>query len=877
MVDFSHEASTRKGHIVAHEDDGATFAQPFVSQYVVAPASPGDDTNQALARSRSRYRRRENSNSNNNLRSTARTTDEHDQLPEEVEVQEEVDVVESSPMSPARLSNQSQIERRPSSARYRERDAVARRQSQRHSAGNQVKRAEPSPPGYRESLTPPMQAGTHHDRRVDSAEIEWSKEDSKQQQLGEQYSRRREPEARSPGVSSPLNKYLEPPPVEIRATKSMSSLRKHFGNDDDMEAGCFGLFKRKRGDATTQMEQREAARPSTGRTPPNGRSSSGGAGIDAPVSAVNAGDRHVLVECGKSKNIFPITPTTTSVDIIKSAAASMRERIDVRSAVLLESFGTVGVQRPLRRYEHIRDVMNSWDTDRQNSLLLIDPGTGHSEAELSVSGVPTSKPGDESWPLFYSQKPGKWDKRYITLHTSGQLTLQKDVDKAKDIVNIAHLSDFDIYTPTLEKIKKKIKPPKRICFAIKSQQKTAMFESTQDFVHFFCTSDRQTADAFYTAVQGWRSWYLVNVLGEGRKPKSADGEKVVGAHQRGMGSATYAITPPGVVKSANQFDTTVSPERRTSTARRKPHPPGAMSNRAQLAEDEPLVNLNAGRRGSMDKQRPSLDRVRGNSSEEFAAYGLLGRTYSQKQKDLVDRDVQRKQDHPDPFTKGPNLLNTAYGSDGREDIRAATDVGLQRSTSTRTSGNHHTKTGSSSNGVQRSNSRAKPKPLVDLTPQYREPPQHSRKGKGYVPEAVGAGGLIENATSPEDAIGAPTSTDWRAGRNVSSSHAKSAPDTLSRAATNPRSTRRPHTSRDETAATSVSPSASAFTGEGLLATTTMQQSWRGTGRGVMDGSRAKGPMLDLNEESTFANGSLLRKVELEKGPAAPVIDRSREG
>lgn len=119
-------------------------------------------------------------------------------------------------------------------------------------------------------------------------------------------------------------------------------------------------------------------------------------GIDAPISAVNAEDRLVLVEYGCSRRVFPVTPTTTSLDIVKSAAICMSEQIDVKSAVLLEYFSTVGVQRPLRRYEYVRNVMNSWDSDKANSLVLVDPGSGTVEPELTMAGVPKEKAEEQS-------------------------------------------------------------------------------------------------------------------------------------------------------------------------------------------------------------------------------------------------------------------------------------------------------------------------------------------------------------------------------------------------------------------------------------------------------------------------------------------------
>lgn len=613
-------------------------------------------------------------------------------------------------------------------------------------------------------------------------------------------------------------------------------------------------------------------------------------GGDAPVSAVNTGDRKVLIECGKSRMIFPVTPTTTGVDLIKSAATTMSENIDVKSAVLLEHFGSVGIQRPLRRYEYVRNVMNSWDSDRQNSLLLVDPRTGNSEAELSMAGAPSKRPEEAYWLLTYSQKPGKWEKRFITLKSDGQITCQKNLDKTRDQFNVCHLSDYDIYTPTQEKIKKRIKPPKKLCLAIKSQQKSSMFETTENFVHFFCSNDRQTTDDFYDAVQSWRSWYLVHVLGEGLKPQSPNNQEKEGGistsftahgHKKMDSTASHyqlgSFKPlmdasqigrnPSQRQNAraarvapaedrnNSSDDAKAPAKRPST-RRQNGPP-----KAKLAEDEPLVNL--ARQRSADAGRTSSDHSR---PEEFNNSGLLGRSYSQRQREAASRDAKSQ----DPFTKGNNLLNS-------------TTDGPRRQISTRQNRRGNTNDLNRSSSTRINNGPGEYKPLVDLTPQYREPPQHHPKGRGHHPDQVGPGGLIDAATSPDDPLGVPSSIDWR-GRSAAPAHHTTQQRSTSRSGADHQrsmlrataSQRRPATARPTTARAPASDSATngkAFTGEGLLANS--QSGWGGgtKGRGVMDGSKAKGPMVDLNLDNQFTQGSLLNRVEREQGPTGPVIER----
>lgn len=871
--------------------------------------------------------------------------------------------------SPLKPLYQEQIVQAP--AQHRRTSSNARRQDDRYA----------SPPAGLGAREPRSLTSDEYSSDAENRRQQYTNRESSSRSYGEPMQSSILPSA-TPSASQPTGELFPPPrPVElaapkdgppqssnIRATKSMSQLPVYA---DEQDTGCFGgLFRRKRGDVQASPAQK--APTAVSRT--NG-SQPAAINIDAPVSAINAGDRHVLVQCGKSNALFPITPTTTPTDIIKSAATCMSERIDVKSALLLESFTSVGVQRPLRRYEHVRDVMNSWDYDKQNHLILIDPSTGTLEVELTLAGVPKAEPKEQSWYLSYSQKVGKWDKRWVTLRSNGQIICQKDLEKPKDIVNVCHLSDFDIYTPTPEKLRKKIRAPKKYCSAIKSQQKTKMFESEEDFVHFFSTGDKATAEGFYKAVQGWRSWYLVHVLGEGQKEKAKPAantselrdrstsndyskthraQESVGSHYQ-LGSFKPLMdvgqfdrtgqevdtnepgSSGGFVKSANQFDVNVSPERRTSTRKRHQPPPLSLNNRAQLAEDEPLANLN--RSGSVTKRRSSTEQRRPDPSE-FKDTSLLGRSYSQRRKENADRDAQRQE----AFTSGPNLLNgglspreaefgQTLAGDGlrrQPSSRGHTSSGeVKRVKSTRDSGRAGGHARGSSMDLDRSASRRqKPKPLVDLTPQYREPPQHSKKGKGFNPTAVGAGGLIENATSPEDPLGIPQATVFRntSGQHSSPNspglvdlnngyrepihHARKGrgfhPDAPNASglvgnATSPddplgipqnnvfRSVNAmPEGRRRAGSVTDASPpvqrrlsaprAPEAFTGEGLLASSVNRQGWGGTtkGRGVIDGSRAGGkPLVDLSRDSTFVQGSLLNQVQRSEGIPAPIIDREK--
>jgi hypothetical protein len=248
-------------------------------------------------------------------------------------------------------------------------------------------------------------------------------------------------------------------------------------------------------------------------------------------------------------------------------------------------------------------------------------------------------------------------------------------------------------------------------------------------------------------------------------------------------------------------------------------------------------------------------------NDTFAPSGLLGRQYSQRQRAIQEKEQQKQSG---PFTEGPSLINSQpnWSAPG-----SGQDGGLARRASVKS------KHGRTSSDIQRSMStRTRPKPLVDLTPQYKEPPQFLRKGKGFIPEGH-AGPLVESATSIEEAIKVPPSTDWRARPNTARpTHGTYGTGGYER-------TRSLKGHGEGLAAYTMNNHAcvpdddsAAFTG-GLLARAGFSQGSVPVGHGVMDGSKARGPMLDLRETPKFASGSLLASVERQQ--AGGVLDRGR--
>ena len=603
--------------------------------------------------------------------------------------------------------------------------------------------------------------------------------------------------------------------------------------------------------------------------------------FDAPISAVNTGQRNVTVNFNGSTLSLPITPITTTFDVLGSAAKALSGVIIPETSVLLECYKQLGLERPLRRYERIRDVLNSWDNDSQNILIIELSPTEGSDYDLGISSVAKKQPLETSVQIDHSQKPGKWDKRWVTLRSDGQVLISKS--NGDESVNICHMSDFDIYIPTSRQLKK-IKPPKKICFAVKSQQKSSMFLSTANFVHFFSTKDKNTAMTWYKAVQQWRSWYLVHVMGEGQErshrteygpqervrnkmPQEVKHTNKAYAESRTFRNGTSEASPPTVALEHVTRSNPTASLARPSRADRSAEMGRSSSSERQLnntvrpnlvSPPRKLTKTAPGAVSAADMSKPTV--IRGvapsiSRIETFDANGLLGNMYEQRQK------AQHNRGEISGLSPGPARSHTVRESPShnpRSPIHAPTSRSPEQVVSKRHVQEH-------TDGLKRTlTTRQAPKPLIDLTPKYQEPPQHSRKGKGVVPDVIPPGGLIDIATTPEMAIMIPAATTFRR------------PDqhdvqTVQRTKTMHGTATRPSRLMEQSARV-YNMEEDELRAGGMISKASKGQNEFSHGKGAVTGDRrAKGPLIDISRPSEYAPGSLLADVERMHSGEEPAV------
>lgn len=457
------------------------------------------------------------------------------------------------------------------------------------------------------------------------------------------------------------------------------------------------------------------------------------------------------------------------LDLAYSSANVLNHKIDPLAIVVLESYTKLGLERRVRRYEHVRDILNSWDRDTQNALFIEESDSPAHDRDLRATGVSKERPSDTTVYMYHSQKPGKWTKRYITLQSTGQIFLSKHAGSKstdKDIVTICHLTDFDIYTPTASQMRKTLKPPKKHCHAIKSQQKTTMFLSTENFVHFFSTDDSELATEWYDAVQNWRSWYLIYQKGEGQKKPVAKSQ----ATQPASINRTLSKSPAKQAANNTEDDTpyTIGTLKPLLDMKRFGSPSSEIDEEDENRPRQIPFHLRHSMVISSSAKRPrerhpppvALTRkgydILNSSSPEgatFAPSGLLGRTYTQRQNTHKEKETNANEG---PFISGPSLLNGTGALDGRPQTSGGGMASRALSVRSKRPG---------TSGGQPNDPTAPPvprvKPLIDLTPKFPEAPQWRTEGKGHGVAAPAGVPLVEVATTPDMGIVVPLNNVFR--------------------------------------------------------------------------------------------------------------------
>ncbi|EPE05376.1 hypothetical protein F503_02115 [Ophiostoma piceae UAMH 11346] len=580
--------------------------------------------------------------------------------------------------------------------------------------------------------------------------------------------------------------------------------------------------------------------PSQSSSPPPLKSTHMPDSSQSPIG--EPGCRYVVVRCQQFSATITILPETTVADALEAAAPLLPTGlVDLSSSILVESYTRLGLERRLRRYERIRDVMNSWDTDADNTfaIMRVDgaAAAASSAATASLSTTSLTKfgyhsdldlfnaprgrappPGFLSMQMHHSQKPGRWNKRYISLlEETGQMVASKKEDAdSHDLLSLCHLSDYDVYTPTDAQMKQ-LRPPKTYCFAVKSQQRTTVFINTENYVHFFSTDDLAVARVFYERVFGWRSWYLAKRVPsdtkdarEERRPSTAvarpptseerraarpsneyrldehDREREKfdkGEKERSRPPVSMALLKSGLQRSLSRRSTG------GNAAHEHARRPTDESLFGGVGNFDPTLDFSRGRQPAQvqrergrsarsDRGDAELDASRsGLQSAPLAAPSSWFPSASEHSAQQAQVQVQAHQHQRSrSIARDANSRPTSRPG-SQEDIplglqypqlvqqQLQQSSGLGRSRSTRSTRRAVMPDAQAPPLPLPPNNANLPQPLVDLTPKFQEAPQWSREGKGHGVRAPKGAHLVDLATDrnpkQNDVGAAPVRRDFQ--------------------------------------------------------------------------------------------------------------------
>jgi len=165
--------------------------------------------------------------------------------------------------------------------------------------------------------------------------------------------------------------------------------------------------------------------------------------------------------------------------------------------MLFEVSQDFGMERPIRHFEVVSDVINSWDKNKSVNLLVAKKTP--LATLLHPSAVPSSSPVCSTY-VEWESKPRKWTKRWLELREQSLWLSKKD--NGKDETFLCSLANFDAYLVT-----RIHKSPKPYVFAVKSTDSLSFFENSADYVHVFCCSEKD-GQRWLEAVLLARSYFI---------------------------------------------------------------------------------------------------------------------------------------------------------------------------------------------------------------------------------------------------------------------------------------------------------------------------------------------------------------------------------
>ena len=182
----------------------------------------------------------------------------------------------------------------------------------------------------------------------------------------------------------------------------------------------------------------------------------------------------IYIEDSRVFKTLVLTSLMSASDVIKE----LEKRFSLRDSPywsLFEVLNDKRLERPLREYEIVTDVIKTWDVETSNALLVKQYKYRDSLTIKTAYEIPAAMHG---W-LYFEKKRDKWQKYFFELKPKG-LFFAKDI-KGTGEQMLCSSSSMEVYTMTLAP---KGKAPSKFCFTVQStvKEKSTMYSLCTDSV-----------------------------------------------------------------------------------------------------------------------------------------------------------------------------------------------------------------------------------------------------------------------------------------------------------------------------------------------------------------------------------------------------------
>ncbi|BGP21774.1 pleckstrin-like domain-containing protein [Rhodotorula toruloides] len=320
-----------------------------------------------------------------------------------------------------------------------------------------------------------------------------------------------EPSLRSPTLvsPSPVPSFRPPPVPSTSAAYASSSAfdrrpsthRKVSDSPSSSPAGTPVLGRRPslHPDAQIPVVKRKVSESSTTSASPalSRTSTLASRSRSATVSSAPPVEHRIYIDVSFSQYLkVAISDKTLAGEVVSlgkaKGALSKTATNEAGGWALWEAWRSTGLERPIREYELVCDVLKSWDQE-SNALFFRRTTMWPVLSAHARIHPPVPKSGQ----IQLEVKKGKWSKRTLELKDA-TITYSKS-EKGKDSTVLCQLANFDVFIVSGEAAER-LKAPKPCVFALKSRLTRAHFEEASEWCHYISTKTPEEAAGWVKAI-----------------------------------------------------------------------------------------------------------------------------------------------------------------------------------------------------------------------------------------------------------------------------------------------------------------------------------------------------------------------------------------